>query len=127
MPKVSRFKGVAIFLTIGTGIGSALFNKGKLIPNTELGHIFMNHGLKAEDFASDAVRKSEDLDWAEWGIRFNDYLLYLETLFYPDMFILGGGASKQYAKFRKQLTISTPVSPAKLLNDAGIIGAALLA
>ncbi|HCY00354.1 MAG TPA: polyphosphate glucokinase [Bacteroidales bacterium] len=125
--KVSRFKGVAIFLTIGTGIGSALFNKGKLIPNTELGHIFMNHGLKAEDFASDAVRKSEDLDWAEWGIRFNDYLLYLETLFYPDMFILGGGASKQYAKFRKQLTISTPVSPAKLLNDAGIIGAALLA
>lgn len=125
--KVKGFKGVAIFLTIGTGIGSALFNKGKLIPNTELGHIFMKHGLTAEKFASDAVRKNEELDWDKWGMRFNDYLLYLEKLFYPDMFILGGGASKRFDNFSKQLTINTPVSPAKLLNDAGIIGAALLA
>ena len=125
--RVTNFNGLAIFLTIGTGIGSAIFSNGKLIPNTELGHVFMKNGLKAERFTSDAVRKKENLTWDKWGKRFNDYLLYLEKLFSPEMFILGGGTSKRFDKFENQLTVTTPVSPAKLLNNAGIVGAALFA
>lgn len=122
-----NFKGLAIFLTIGTGIGSAIFNQGKLIPNSELGHIYMKKGLKGEKFASDAVRKKEDLSWDEWVKRFNEYLQYLEKLFYPDLFIIGGGTSKKFEKFESSLSLNTPVQPAQLLNNAGIIGAALLA
>jgi polyphosphate glucokinase len=125
--KVKDFKGLALFLTIGTGIGSALFYQGTLIPNTEFGHIYMNNKLKAEHFTSDAIRKAEDLNWKSWGKRFNQYLEYLETLFYPELIILGGGASKKFDKFSEQLTVKTPVEPAQLLNHAGIIGAALLA
>lgn len=124
---VKNFRGLAIFLTIGTGIGSAFFNKGRLIPNTELGHIYLKNGLKGERFTSDAVRKRENLDWKEWGVRFNEYLLYIEKLFYPDLFIIGGGTSKKFDKFESMLNLSTPVVPAKLLNDAGIIGAAMFA
>lgn len=124
--KVKDFNGVALFLTIGTGIGSALFNKGKLIPNTELGHIFMSNMLIAEKYASDAIRKKEDLSWKEWGVRFNEYLQYLEKLFYPELIIIGGGTSKKFDKFSGQIKIKTPVEPAQLLNQAGIIGAALL-
>ncbi|MFP4025669.1 MAG: polyphosphate--glucose phosphotransferase [Thiohalospira sp.] len=122
-----NFNGLAIFLTIGTGIGSAIFNQGKLIPNSELGHIYMKNGLKGEHFASDAVRKKENLSWNDWTKRFNEYLQYLDKLFYPDLFIIGGGTSKKFEKFESLLTIKTPVQPAKLLNNAGIIGAALLA
>ncbi len=122
-----NFKGLAMFLTIGTGIGSAIFNQGKLIPNSELGHIYMKNGLKGEQYASDAVRKKEDLSWEKWAKRFNGYLQYLEKLFYPDLFIIGGGTSKKFEKFESTLSINTPVQPAKLLNNAGIIGAALLA
>ncbi len=125
--KVKDFKGLALFLTIGTGIGSALFYKGTLIPNTEFGHIYMNNTLKAEHYTSDAVRKSEDLNWKSWGKRFNKYLEYLETLFYPELIILGGGTSKKFDKFSGQISIKTPVEPAQLLNSAGIIGASLLA
>jgi len=124
---VKNFQGLALFLTIGTGIGSALFNKGELIPNTEFGHLFLENGLKAEKFTSDAVRKKEDLKWKEWGKRFNKYLQYLEFLFSPELFILGGGASKKFEKFSSELSIQTPIEPAKLLNNAGITGAALLA
>lgn len=124
---VKNFRGLAIFLTIGTGIGSAFFNKGKLIPNTELGHIYLKNGLKGEKYTSDAVRKRENLSWGEWSIRFNDYLMYLEKLFYPELFIIGGGSSKKFDKFESVLTLNTPVVPAKLLNDAGIIGAAMFA
>lgn len=122
-----NFKGLAIFLTIGTGIGSAIFNQGKLIPNSELGHIYMKNGLKGEKYASDAVRKKQDLSWDDWAKRFNEYLQYLEKLFYPDLFIIGGGTSKKFEKFESILSIKTPVQPAQLLNNAGIIGAALLA
>lgn len=124
---VKDFNGFAIFLTIGTGIGSALFNKGKLIPNSELGHIFMKNGLKGEKFAADSARKREKLNWKLWGKRFNDYLLYLENLFYPELIIVGGGTSKRFDKFEKELTLKTPVVPASLQNNAGIIGAALFA
>lgn len=122
-----NFRGFAIFFTVGTGIGSAFFNKGKLLPNTELGHIYMKNGLKGEKFTSDAVRKRENLDWDTWGMRFNEYLLYIEKLFYPELFIIGGGTSKRFEKFQSNLTLKTPIVPAKLLNDAGIIGAAMLA
>lgn len=124
---VRNFNGLAIFLTIGTGIGSAIFNEGKLIPNTELGHIFMKNGKKGEHFASDAVRKREELDWTTWGKRFNKYINYLESLFYPELIILGGGTSKKFEKFQNQLKTSCRVEPASLLNNAGIVGAALLA
>ncbi len=125
--KVKNFKGLALFLTIGTGIGSALFYEGKLIPNTEFGHIYMNNKLEAEHFTSDAIRKKEDLNWKVWGKRFNQFLEYLETLLYPELIILGGGASKKFEKFSPEITIKTPIEPAQLLNNAGIIGAALLA
>ena len=91
--KAKNFKDFAIFLTVGTGIGSALFNKGKLIPNSELGHIYMPNGLKGEKYASDGVRKHENLDWDTWGKRFNEYLTYLEQTFYPNLFIIGGGTA----------------------------------
>jgi polyphosphate glucokinase len=123
---VKNFQGFAIFLTIGTGIGSALFKKGILTPNTELGQIFLKNGLKAEKYTSDAIRKKENLEWDLWGERFNEYLNYIDKLFYPELIIIGGGTSKRFDKFQSKLTIKTPVVPATLLNDAGIIGAALI-
>ena len=87
----------------------------------------MKNGLKGEKFASDAVRKKEDLSWDDWAKRFNEYLQYLEKLFYPDLFIIGGGTSKKFEKFESSLSLNTTVQPAQLLNNAGIIGAALLA
>lgn len=125
--KAKNFKDFAIFLTVGTGIGSALFNKGKLIPNSELGHIYMPNGLKGEKYASDGVRKSENLDWDTWGKRFNEYLTYLEQTFYPNLFIIGGGTSRRLDLFKHHLTVNAEVIAATLQNDAGIIGAALQA
>ncbi len=124
--KSKDFKGMAVFLTIGTGIGSALFYNGVMMPNTELGHIYMKNGKKGELYTSDAVRKQKELNWKEWGDRFNKYLQYIEFLFNPELFIIGGGASKKFDKFSSQLNLKTPVEPAQLLNQAGIIGAALL-
>ncbi len=121
------FQGLAIFLTIGTGIGSAIFSKGSLIPNSELGHIYMKNGKKGELFTSDAARKREELDWITWGKRFNKYLIYLEQLFYPELIILGGGTSKKLDKFEMYLKTKCRVEAATLLNNAGIVGAALLA
>ncbi|MCD2451364.1 ROK family protein [Methylicorpusculum oleiharenae] len=119
--------GVVMLITIGTGLGTALFTDGKLMPNTELGHLFLENGASAEHYASDAVRKSEDLSWKSWGNRFNTYLTLMEKLFWPDLIILGGGASKKFDKFNAQLTVQTPVKPAAFLNQAGIVGAALYA
>ncbi len=117
--------GVVLIITIGTGIGSALFTDGKLVPNTEFGHIYMSNGKVAEKYTSDAVRKKEDLKWKEWGKRFNKYLKYMDFLLNPRLIILGGGASKKMEKFKEQISVKTPVKPAKLLNEAGIIGAAV--
>lgn len=119
--------GVVLMITIGTGLGTALFVDGKLLPNTELGHIYLENGIEAERFASDAVRKLEDLGWKSWGNRFNNYLVTMEKLFWPELIILGGGASKKFDKFKAQLKVNAPVKPAAFLNQAGIVGAALYA
>lgn len=120
-------KGVVLLITIGTGLGSVLFTDGVLLPNTELGHVYLPHGKKGEHHASDAVRKTEDLSWKSWSKRFNEYLELMEALFWPDLIILGGGASKKFDKFSKYLTLEAPIEPAALLNQAGIIGAAVFA
>lgn len=117
-------KGSVLMLTVGTGIGSAFFTRGRLLPNTELGHLILN-GQNAEKYTSDATRKAEKLSWEEWGKRFNEYLLEMERLFWPELIIIGGGMSKKMNKFASQLTLKTKVLPAVLLNDAGIIGSAM--
>jgi len=119
-------KGLIMVITVGTGIGSALLYNGQLIPNTELGHVKM-YGVIAEKYASDFMRRRLGLDWQEWGTRFNEYLQYMEKLFYPSLFVIGGGISKKMGRFEEFLTCKTPVVPAQLRNHAGIIGAALAA
>jgi polyphosphate glucokinase len=116
--------GVVIMITLGTGIGSALFVDGTLVPNTELGHLKM--GKKdAEELASDSVREDENLSWREWSGRLEEYLQMVETLFSPDLFIVGGGISKKADKFLPRLDLHAEIVPAQLLNEAGIVGAAL--
>jgi len=117
-------KGVVIVVTIGTGLGTALFNDGKLMPNAELGHLEIN-GKDAEIRASDAARKREKLSWKKWGRRFNLFLKTLERLLSPELFILGGGTSKRFEAFSDCLDVYAEVLPAQLLNEAGIVGAAL--
>lgn len=119
-------KGVVLFLTIGTGIGSAFFNDGVLFPNTELGHLEVR-GKDAERRASDATRQRKELGWEEWAARLQEVLATYENLFWPDLIVLGGGVSKEWKEFGKLLTLRTKVMPARLLNQAGIIGAALFA
>jgi len=118
--------GTVIMVTLGTGIGTAIFHRGKLLPNTEFGHLEMN-GKDAEHRASDAVRQSEDLSWKKYAKRLNKYLTAMEKLFWPDLFIIGGGISKVSEKYIPLFTIETPVVPAQFLNEAGIVGAALAA
>ena len=119
-------RGVILMITIGTGLGSALFIDGKLVPNTELGHIEIDCD-DAETVTSDVVRKQEDLSWKKWAKRLDKYLSTLESLFSPDLFILGGGAVKNQRDFFPLLTVRTRVIPAELGNDAGIVGAAMAA
>jgi polyphosphate glucokinase len=118
--------GVVLMITIGTGLGSGLFIDGKLVPNTELGHIEIESD-DAELFASDAVRKQQDLSWKKWAKRLDKYLITLDNLFSPDLIILGGGAVKKQDQFMPLLTVRTKIVPAQLGNDAGIVGAALAA
>jgi polyphosphate glucokinase len=117
-------QGVVFIITVGTGIGSALFSKGRLVPNTELGHLIM-HGIIAERYCSDAVRKNEDLSWKKWSKRLNEYLVEIERLFWPDLIIIGGGVSKKHSKFFHYLETKTEVVAAHLRNEAGMIGAAM--
>lgn len=120
--------GVVLILTLGTGIGSALFVDGKLVPNMELGHLYLRgQAVDAEDFASDRIRVEEGLKWKEWATRLDEYFHHLELLLSPKMIILGGGVSKKYEKFVPYLTVQAKVVPAELRNEAGIIGAALAA
>jgi polyphosphate glucokinase len=119
-------EGVVLIVTIGTGLGTSLFTNGVLLPNTELGHIEIDCE-DAELMASDAARKRDDLTWRKWADRFNTYLTSLEKLVWPDLIILGGGASKKFDKFVPYLTVQAEVVPAATLNEAGIIGAALAA
>ena len=118
--------GTVILLTLGTGIGTAIFYQGKLLPNTEFGHMEMK-GEDAEWRASDAARQREDLSWKKYARRLNKYLAAMEKLFWPDLFIIGGGISKESEKYIPLLEIATPVVTAQLLNEAGIVGAALAA
>jgi len=116
--------GVVIMLTFGTGIGSAIFLDGKLLPNTEFGHLPIR-GKAAEHRAAARIRKEEKLSWEEWAERVNEYLALMEFFFSPDLFIIGGGVSKKYDRFMHLLRTSALIVPAQLLNDAGIIGAAM--
>ena len=118
-------KGSVLLITVGTGIGTVFFTRGKLVQNTELGHVYLKSGIKAEDFTSDAVRQNKGLEWEEWAKRFNVYLQEMEKLFWPELIIIGGGVSKKPERFIKQLSIHTKVVMAKTKNEAGIIGAAL--
>lgn len=119
--------GTVVFVAVGTGLGTAIFTHGQLLPNTEMGHIYLDNGEEGERYAADSVRKREELKWKQWGPRFNHYLKSMEALLWPDLFILGGGASKKLEKFEKYLELNTPVVAASLLNEAGIIGAAVYA
>lgn len=119
-------KGVTILLTIGTGIGSAVFSDGILLPNTEFGHLQIR-GKDAEHRASDAVRQAKKLSWKQWSKKFQEVLDYLEFIFTPDLFILGGGISKCADQFLPYLKTRARIVPAELQNQAGIIGAAIFA
>jgi len=119
-------RGLVMMLTFGTGIGSALFLDGTLIPNTEFGHLEL-HGKDAELRASDRAREQEDLSWEKWAERVQDYLRHVEMLLSPRLFIVGGGVSKKSDKWLPLIEIRTPIVPATLLNNAGIIGAAVTA
>lgn len=119
-------RGVVMIITIGTGLGSALFINGQLVPNTELGHIEIN-GKDAETNASEAARIQQKMSWKRWGGRFNTYLQTLEKLFWPDLFILGGGGAKEFARFEGSIKVRARVVPAQMGNEAGIVGAALAA
>ena len=119
-------QGVVIMLTFGTGIGSAIFVNGNLLPNTEFGHLPIR-GKDAEHRASSKVRDDEDLSWSQWAERVNEYLERMEFFFSPDLFIIGGGVSKKQHKFLHLLKTQAEVVPAQLLNEAGIIGAAMAA
>jgi len=120
-------EGTVVMLTFGTGIGSALFTHGMLVPNTEFGHIEIR-GKDAEKRASDRVRELHDLDWAHWAGRVDEYMSHLEALLWPDLFIVGGGVSRKSGKFLPLLDhLRARVVPAAMHNDAGIIGAALAA
>ena len=122
-----ELEGLVLFLTIGTGIGSGMFINNTLIPNTEFGHIYMPNGMKSEHYASNAVRKSLELSWEDWGTRFNEVLQQLDRILSPDFILLGGGISKSFELYEQYLDVHCPIEPAQLLNEAGSIGAAIYA
>jgi polyphosphate glucokinase len=117
--------GTVLMLTLGTGIGSALFIKGALVPNTEFGHVEIR-GKDAEKRASELAREEHDMSWEKWAGRVDEYLEHMEALVSPDLIIIGGGISRKSDKFLPLLTgLRARVTPAALLNDAGIVGAAM--
>jgi len=119
-------RGVVLMLTLGTGIGSALFIDGRLVPNTEFGHLEIR-GKPAEARASDRVREQKELTWKKWAERVDELLARLRLYLWPDLVIVGGGVSKKHERFLPLLTTPVEVVPAKLRNEAGIVGAALAA
>lgn len=118
--------GTVLLITIGTGLGSALFSCGVLVPNSELGHLMIK-GRVAEKYASAAVKQKQGLSYKQWAKRLTLYLNGLEELLWPELLIIGGGVSKKHDRFFPYLGVVTPILPAQLGNDAGIIGAALAA
>ena len=119
-------RGLVIVTTLGTGIGTALIHDGMLVPNSELGHLEID-GHDAERRAANSAREREDLSWHHWAKRLETYYRTLEKLFSPDLFVVGGGVSKQADEFLPLLELSTPIVPATLRNYAGAVGAALYA
>jgi len=117
--------GTVLLLTIGTGIGSALFVDGRLVPNTELGHVQF-HGRSAETLVSGVSRDRRHIGWKRWARDFSAYLAQLEGYLWPDLIILGGGISKEFARYSDRLVSRAPIVAASLLNTAGIVGAAML-
>ncbi len=118
--------GLVIMLTFGTGIGSALLMNGVLVPNTELGHLELD-GYDAERRAAASVRDEHAMSYKKWAQRVNHYMQHVERLFSPDLFVVGGGVSKNSEKWVPLLELQTKVVPAQLLNEAGIVGAAIAA
>lgn len=118
--------GLVIVTTLGTGIGSALVHDGVLVPNAELGHLEID-GHDAESRAANSARTREELSWEEWAGRLTRYYRTLEMLFSPELFVVGGGVSKESAEFLPLLDLDTEIIPATLLNKAGVVGAALYA
>lgn len=116
-------RGLIIMATLGTGIGTALINNGKLIPNSELGHLEID-GVDYESMASFAAKEKANLSYEEWAKRLQKYFSRLEALFTPDLFIVGGGVSKEHELFLPLLKLKTPIVPAENRNSAGILGAA---
>lgn len=117
------FNGKALLLTLGTGVGSALFYKGVLIP-TELGHLPIK-GKSAERYVSSAARKRKGLTWEEWGGKLTKYIAILERVLWPELIIIGGGVSAKHEKYFQFVETRAKMVPAQMLNDAGIVGAAL--
>ena len=118
--------GVVIFLTLGTGVGSGVFNDGRLVPNTEFGQMEIR-GRVAERRSAAAARVRRGLSWKAWSADLDEHLHAIEDLMWPNLMILGGGVSKNSDRFLPRLTVRCPVVPAQLRNDAGIIGAAIIA
>ncbi len=117
--------GTVILLTLGTGIGSAVFSNGVLMKNTEFGHLELN-GKIAEERASSRIKEEKDLSYKEWGKALEKVLQEIEKLFWPNLFILGGGISKEFDNYVEHLDdVRTSIVPAQALNRAGIVGAAL--
>ncbi|MGF1483966.1 MAG: polyphosphate--glucose phosphotransferase [Opitutales bacterium] len=126
------FPGVALLITVGTGLGTALLLNGQLAPNTEFGHLKMLNKAKdklesAEKFSAASARSREDLSWSEWAERFNRYLEYVMLLMCPQRIIIGGGISKKGEKWLKHIEVDAEVVTAELENKAGIVGAAIAA
>ncbi len=120
-------EGFVVMITIGTGLGSGAFFNGELIPNFELGQIPYKKFKKIETWAAASAKENEGLSFKEWGKRFNIFLKYVDLLISPDWIILGGGTSKDFDEYKDYITIETPVIPAELRNQAGIVGAAAAA
>jgi polyphosphate glucokinase len=118
--------GLIAVITLGTGIGSALFHERALVPNSELGHLHLHHG-EAEAWAAESVRERDELSWKKFAHRLQHYLELVELALRPELIIIGGGVSKQADKFLPLIELRTPIVPAQLHNDAGIVGAALYA
>ena len=118
--------GVMVLITLGTGIGSAVVVDGNLVPNTELGHLPLHHG-DAEDWAAESIREHDELSWKQYAHRLQAFLQLVERVMWPQLFIIGGGVSANAQKFLPKIELRTPVVPAQLLNDAGIVGAAMFA
>jgi polyphosphate glucokinase len=118
--------GVVLLITLGTGIGCGMFLDGRLVPNTELGHIEID-GKDAERLAAEVVRERKGLSWKQYAARVQTYLEHIDALLWPDLVIIGGGASKSADKLLPHITVRPEVVAAKLLNDAGIVGPAVVA